>query len=83
MHIQLLSGTRKSNKSLGLKGFVKWSGRRAFCLTSEMFEGCVRLQVEAFPILVEGLHTEQPGLLYGSGSYFGHHSIDIMAPTNL
>lgn len=52
-------------------------------LTSELSERCVRLKVKALPVLVEGLQAELAGLLDGAHSHFGHHSIDVMATTNL
>lgn len=53
------------------------------CLTSELAEWCVRLQVKTLPVLVERLHTEFSGLLYGRHGHMGHHGIDVVPPTDL
>ncbi len=60
-----------------------WSVHRTVLLTSELSERCVRLKVKTLPVLVEGLHSELTGLLYGPDSHFGHNSIDVMTTANL
>lgn len=85
MYVQLLSWTCKSRKSHALKVALRvvWSVHRTVFLTSELPERRVRLKVKSLPVLVEGLHAELTGLLYGPHSHFGHHSIDVMATANL
>lgn len=85
MYVQLLSWTRKSRKSHALKVALRvvWSVHRTVSLTGELSERRVRLKVKTLPVLVEGLHAERAGLLYGPNSHFGHHSIDVMATANL
>lgn len=59
------------------------SEHKTACLTSELAERCVRPQVEALPVLVEGLHAEFAGLLYGRHGHMGHHGVDVVPPTDL
>lgn len=56
---------------------------RAVPPTCELPEGRVRHEVEALPVLVEGLHAKLPGLLYGPQGHFGHHSVYVVAPAYL
>lgn len=60
-----------------------WPVHKMVSLTRELCERCVRLKVKTLPVLIEGLHAELAGLLYGPHGDFSHNSIYVMATANL